>query len=404
MTKSNFKEGIYFNLSNEDYHADEAISCSGVKNLLKNPKLFWHNSSLNPKKKQLDTKALKLGRLYHNLLLEPEKFKDEFLVLPKGATVDFLSKLVSYWDYIKNSEDTKIDNKTLDLGKLYSTLLLKPKELEKEFLVLPKGIRQNSHLKTMELTEEDVKHLKIIRDYEVEEAQKNLLILKSYVNRCSINEVEKSIRNLTIIRDYEVEEAQDAINEIKEDKLYDDWFKGGYPEVSIFWKDQGTGLMCRVRFDYLNLNFGIDYKTTIDVQDIKKAIANYDYNLQSAIYQRGLVAMVINENIFIDGNKKQKQWVKTLKENLRKNAADFKFRFLFQEKTAPYITRPATLACDILQQSDVLFQTALNIYLMNYEKYGIKKWHSGYNKIEEIKATDMPVYWSYKMEELTEEK
>ncbi len=57
-----------------------------------------------------------------------------------------------------------------------------------------------------------------------------------------------------------------------------------------------------------------------------------------------------------------------------------------------------------LQQSIVLFQTALNIYLMNFEKYGVEKWGSGYDEIEEIRALDMPVYWNIKLEQQTEKK
>lgn len=300
-------EGIYFNLSNEDYHNDEAVSCSGVKLLLQNPLKYWWNSPMNPQKKKSDTKALRLGRLYHTLLLEPEKFKSEFLVLPKGK----LTK---------------------------------------------------SYLKENGLEQED-------------------------------------IDSLTIIREPDIELAQTAINEIKGDSYYDNWFKGGYPEVSIFWKDKATGVNCRSRFDYLNTDFAIDYKSTQDISDIIKAIANFDYNLQSAIYQRGLATVLSKDDIFIDGNDEQKEWVKSLAKN-----PDFQFRFLFQEKTEPYITRSATLACDILQQSNVLFQTALNIYLMNFEKYGVEKWGSGYDEIEEIKATDMPVYWSYRMEAQTERK
>ena len=301
------KAGIYFNLSNKDYHNDPAISCSGVKLLLDCPTKYWWNSPLNPNRKTLDTKALRIGRLYHNLLLEPEKFGDEFLVLKKGEQF-------------------------------------------------------KSYLKENNLELEDVAHL-------------------------------------TQIREPDILEAQEAIKEIKDDPLYQKWFKGGYPEVSIFWEDQRTGLMCRCCFDYLNSNFGDDYKTTLDVGQVKSAIASYDYNLQAAIYLRGLAALLSSQDIVISGNDEQKEWFKSFKENL---SNDFKFRFLFQEKIAPYISRSITLGNDILEPSTIIFENALNIYLENFKKYGVKKWGSGYDETEEITlfgTSKMSQWWGIKLEE-----
>ncbi len=289
------KEGIYFNMPIQDYHNDPSISCSGVKNLLDNPLTYWWNSALNPNKQPIDSAdsaALIYGKAAHCLLLEPEKFDDEFIVVAPRI-------------------------------------------------------------------------------------------------RCDSERI--------IIREPIFKTIKESIDKIKQNKSYDNWFKGGYPEVSIFWQDEGTGLMCRARFDYLSLGFIDDYKTTVKVKDIIKSIANFEYNLQSAIYLRGLAAVVTNQDIFIEGNDEQKEWVKSLAKH-----PYFKFRFLFQEKTAPYISRATTLACDILEQSDVLFQTALNIYKINLERYGVAEWGSGYDEIEEIKATDMPIYWNMKMDEQTQ--
>jgi hypothetical protein len=298
------KPGIYFNLSNEDYHNDLAISCSGVKQLIDCPKKYWWSSPLNPNKEPLDTRALRIGRLYHNLLLEPEKFNDEFLVLPRGKMI-------------------------------------------------------KSYLKENGLEEQDIAHL-------------------------------------TQIREPDIKGAKEAIKEIKEDKVYDKWFENGYPEVSVFWEDLETGLMCRCRFDYLNIDCAIDYKTTQDVGDVVKAVSSFSYNLQAAIYLRGLASLIADENMIVEGNEEQKEWFKSLKKNL---SGDFKFRFLFQEKNAPYISRAITLATDILEPSISIFNKALSIYSKNFKEYGVSKWGSGYDKIEEITLFQMPSWWGIKLEE-----
>lgn len=71
---------IYLDLPNDTYHLAASLSSTGVKQLLKNPYLYWYNSHLNPDKEPLDTAALKRGRVAHILLLEPQHFNSEFKI------------------------------------------------------------------------------------------------------------------------------------------------------------------------------------------------------------------------------------------------------------------------------------------------------------------------------------
>lgn len=290
------QEGIYFDLSIEDYHNDPAISCSGIKLLRKHPLKYWLSSSMNPNKKPLDTIALRYGKAIHCLLFEPENFDDEFIVLPPRVRSD--------------SEKT-------------------------------------------------------------------------------------------IIREPDLKKIEDSLDEIRQDKTYDGWFKGGYPEVSIFWEDPETGLMLRCRFDYLNTSFFLDYKSTKDIEKVEKAIADYEYNIQSAFYLTGILNLKLkiakNEEIYISGTDKQKEWINTLETNLD-------FRFLFQEKEAPYISEPVILGCDIVGESNKLWQDALKIYQENIKEHGIKAWKKEIKKIREIKYTDMPFYFQNQFLEATEDK
>ena|SRR5882757_10046847 len=70
--------GIYFKMSNEDYHNDKSLSNSGMGKLLNNPQKFYDASPLNPGREAPDTKTLKRGRQFHTLFLEPEIFFDEW--------------------------------------------------------------------------------------------------------------------------------------------------------------------------------------------------------------------------------------------------------------------------------------------------------------------------------------
>lgn len=71
-------ENSLIDMPNEEYHSHrEYISASQIKDLLKNPYLFFHPV------KQEHKKAFDIGSAIHSLLLEPENFDSDFAVAPK---------------------------------------------------------------------------------------------------------------------------------------------------------------------------------------------------------------------------------------------------------------------------------------------------------------------------------
>ena len=77
-----FKPGIYFGLSNKQYHSDGALSASGAKVLYKSVPLdFWYKSAaFNPNHISTQTKAMEESDMFHMLLLEPERFYANYQV------------------------------------------------------------------------------------------------------------------------------------------------------------------------------------------------------------------------------------------------------------------------------------------------------------------------------------
>jgi exodeoxyribonuclease VIII len=75
------KPGIYFDISNEDYHAGDGVSKSQLDMVALSPALLqWQKSA------PVDTeklKALDMGTALHCLLLEPEEFDKRFIVAPQ---------------------------------------------------------------------------------------------------------------------------------------------------------------------------------------------------------------------------------------------------------------------------------------------------------------------------------
>jgi hypothetical protein len=68
----------------------------------------------------------------------------------------------------------------------------------------------------------------------------------------------------------------------------------GHPELSVYWKDEDTGLLCRCRPDWLSLSQEcvVDLKTTEDAGylSFQRSIHKWRYYVQAAFYLDGLAA------------------------------------------------------------------------------------------------------------------
>jgi hypothetical protein len=64
---------------------------------------------------------------------------------------------------------------------------------------------------------------------------------------------------------------------------------GGYSELSCFWIDNITNVLCKCKFDYFNpqFDFIVDLKTTEDASEFSLSAAKYNYHVQNAFYIDG---------------------------------------------------------------------------------------------------------------------
>lgn len=75
MLKAAMEEGIYFNLKNEDYHNDPALSHSGMTQLLKSWPDYWERSCHNSDKSAYEpSAAMRLGSYSDQYLLNRDTF------------------------------------------------------------------------------------------------------------------------------------------------------------------------------------------------------------------------------------------------------------------------------------------------------------------------------------------
>ncbi len=77
------KDGIYHNISNDDYHAGPGISASGLKLIANRSPLHYWSAYLDPKREaRKTTPSMLLGSAIHSAVLEPDLFRDQYMVAP----------------------------------------------------------------------------------------------------------------------------------------------------------------------------------------------------------------------------------------------------------------------------------------------------------------------------------
>lgn len=76
-----YEPGWYKNLSGDEYHGSFGTSSTTLKKLIEKTPAHMHYDMHHPKD---PSEALNLGSLAHTLILEPEKFRSEYIILPAG--------------------------------------------------------------------------------------------------------------------------------------------------------------------------------------------------------------------------------------------------------------------------------------------------------------------------------
>lgn len=231
--------GIYFGMTDDEYHKDPSCSTSVIKDLLIGPLDCWSNSRMNPEYEEKNTDAMRNGKAYHKMFLEGRKaFEATYAVKPDPA---------DYEGVLKTAADMKAWLKVRDLpvGGSNMELVGRIREIDDVTPLWPEIMA------------------------EFEKTEKTVLPFEVYKN---------------IIR------AGLILNRLPSVKQA---FTNGYSEVSVFWIDKKTIVPMKCRFDYLKTDKTIDLKTFAnstgdEIQAaVAKAVCNQSYHVQVAVYSDG---------------------------------------------------------------------------------------------------------------------
>lgn len=215
------KAGVYYGMSNDDYHSSIGISKSGLDLVEISPLHYWQKY-LAPKDEDEEQKQdkghFKLGTAIHTAILEPEEFYDRYILLPEDAP--------------RKPSKTQREAKKPSDETLYAI-----------------GWWDDFNAKC--------------------EANGVVILDQKEMKLC--DGVIQSVRGSRIGR-----------------KIFG--MSGGQPEVSVYWNDPVTGVLCKCRPDYLvNPGFVLDVKSTKSAapDDFMRSAFNYGYHMQAAWYLDG---------------------------------------------------------------------------------------------------------------------
>lgn len=243
------KNGLYTNISEEQYHADEAISSHGLNALSRSPLHYWSYYKNPERPPQKETPTQKIGTAIHKAILEPDKFEKEYVQEPQ---------LVDYKGVLDKLEDYKERAKQLGLPVSGTKGALKYKITQAETLQdAPGSVFWDDLVGTVTQ------------------------------GRISLSKLEyRACRGIS----YRVHKHPAA------SKI----FSSGIPETSIFWTDNDTGVSCRGRIDWLQPEVDdITYITIADIKSTQNAspisfqrdVFKYGYHIQAAMYWDGLATL-----------------------------------------------------------------------------------------------------------------
>lgn len=179
----------------------------------------------------------------------------------------------------------------------------------------------------------------------------------------------------------EMDTIEAMAKQIERSPYHSALLKKGYPEVSVFWVDQETGIPCKTRFDYWRSHWVTDLKTTTDVSDkaIRYTIPDFGYDVSGAMYMQSVD--MLRHMIKNGGHIDQRIAMHFLDEFME---SETRFVFLMQEKEAPYTSRALAITEQVAQCGLDKFRMGLQIAAENFEKYGVNPWPSGYEKVEDM--------------------
>lgn len=296
------KPGIYSDISNEDYHSGPGVSKSQLDLFHKAPAVY--KASIDGLLTREPTAQQALGTAFHCLILEPERFTQEYcLALRRSDVPDAIDDREVLVEMIGKLNETR-------LPKL-STSGKKEDQVARIMVEIATGDAEKDAAYLAELEAMKGTDLKLQLEAMNADRPGKLSISGSRHELADI--LRANGQPVTLWSDVLAEwtennpgrtilspEQWDQLHAMRDGLMKNSTAvkllyskSGGKAEQSIYWIDKTTGQLCRIRPDWLRSNWmPVDLKTAADASEegFKKSVAQWRYDVQEAMYLSGIEA------------------------------------------------------------------------------------------------------------------
>lgn len=326
-----YKDGVYFDMPAEVYHALPRLSAHGIMELNRSAQNYWTTSRMNADYKRKKKKHFDEGHAYEvRFLFGDEVFRK--LYAPEFDKTVFPNLITTVADITAAIEAS---------GRI----------------PLPKAKKDELIRQLMEINPEapvldalEAKHATLYGAAEFVEA-----------------DTYKEIR--TSAADYEAGETAHFL-------------QGGHAEVSILWTDAETGVPMKARLDYMKPVDTVDTKTFAEADKdidftIIQHICNYGYFLQLAVYDEARRNSVDLPQI---GGE-------------MKFETEASHHLIFIQKGESGLVRHKYFSKDLIvfDKGQTIMRSGIKKFAENFRKYGTKKWPDE-KPTAELRDEDFPMY------------
>lgn len=349
-----FKEGVFFGMPEEKYHAVPALSSSGVKNLRMSSLDFymrapWLNAHYEAENEETeDSFAKVLGRAYHKRILEG---REAFLTCYAPAFEPGWHE-----DALEGADDIQ-------------AALRRHKEAGADVKLTGKKADLIERLLEIDAT---AKIMDVLR-----ESYEDLHAGKQFLPQKTLDKIELSAAM------------------IEKDQNLCKAFTGGMPEVSVFWTCTKSGVNCKARFDYLKAKAIVDLKTFANKSGypieraVERELAFYRYPISAAWYYEAsdMIFHLMNmgkvygdaPHIYLSG----------LHANAEKT-----FVYVFQQKGVAPLARGRSLprSSTHVQVAAAACDAAKQTYRQCWETFGTDPWLTS-EPIQTFDDARIPALW-----------
>jgi len=310
------EDGLYFNLDETVYHSIQALSASGIKNLLISNPDFWFRSPMNPNRRDENTEAMTIGKAFHKRILE--------------------GKELFYERYAATFQESGDCLRTID----------DIKERMNALGVETKGCKNKADFAArLRQADPDARLFDELKeDYHVQHDGKEFL-------------------SPDLLGSIEISAAM-----IERHPQISKCFHGGYPEVSVIWTEGDVRF--KARFDYLKPRAVIDLKTFANMMNkpidsaIYSAMASGKYHIQASFYLRAVTAA---QKLARPGDfPGDEKWLEAFTD-----CKEHDFYFVFQAKgIAPLARGKKFLRGSLWSCGEVAIDEAIRRYKQCMETFG----------------------------------